>query len=215
MKDKEKYTDISTCLVRLSTEFCLLANLVNLRSIHIWPFRREGDEKGTKEIVLQVLRPMANLPFHNLTELGLPIGNTTYLQDLFGNSTHDMAVIQLAQQIQHLHLTGSLDYFEKMIGLNMLFASTNLLSLSIEGAGTNHDPLALDEIKFCQSSPLKFLELTYTTVSSNHLLALLEQCKESIRFLSFSCVLSDSWAMVACTVPDQQKLEVVYVFIDL
>uniref|UniRef100_A0A093V488 pH-response regulator protein palA/RIM20 n=1 Tax=Talaromyces marneffei PM1 TaxID=1077442 RepID=A0A093V488_TALMA len=30
MKDKEKYTDISTCLVRLSTEFCLLANLVNL-----------------------------------------------------------------------------------------------------------------------------------------------------------------------------------------
>lgn len=85
-------------------------------------------------MVPPVLRSIANLPFRDLTELGLIVGDAPYLQDLFGNSNHDTAVMQLAQRIQHLNLNGRFENEDNMVGLNMLLnATNNLRSLSIMG----------------------------------------------------------------------------------
>lgn len=138
-------------------------------------------------MVPPILNSIANLPLHNLTELGLMVGGTPYLQDLFCNLNHGTSVTQLAQRIRHLHLIGNLD---DMTGLNALLNSTtNLCSLAIEGNWLLPKRLVPHKITFAQPTPpLKFLNLAESKISSNHLLALLEKCKGSLRFLSLNAI---------------------------
>lgn len=154
----------------------LLAMFGNLRSIHIRPFDGDRLEKTIK-MVAPIVNSVAGLPLRDLTELGLMVGGTPYLRNLFGNDT---PARQLAQRIQHLHLTGNLS---NKTGLNALLNSIpNLRSLAIVGdwPTTNHR-----KITFGQTTPpLKFLDLAHIRMSSNHLLALLEECKGSLKFLS-------------------------------
>lgn len=124
---------------------------------------------------------------------------TPYLHNLFSNSNHNTAVTRFTQQIQHLRLDDYFDKVEDRIGLNTLLnTATNLLSLDIVGTGEYPAQLVLDKIKFCQPLPLKFLDLHCISISSNHLLGLLEKCKESIRLLSLDYVSlsSGSWLHV-------------------
>ncbi|KUL85216.1 hypothetical protein ZTR_08942 [Talaromyces verruculosus] len=164
----------------------LLLKFVNLKSIHIWPFGEDRQEK-TIPMVALILNSIANLPLHNLTELGLMVGGTPYLHDLFGELNHDTPVTQLAQRIQHLHVIGDLN---NMTGLNVLLKSTpNLCSLAIEGNWFTTKRLVHRKVTFGQTTPpLKFLDLAEIKISSNHLLALLEECKGSLRFLSLNAI---------------------------
>jgi hypothetical protein len=186
----------------------LMAKFLNLRAIHIWPSFTDKWERTIK-MVPPILRSIANVPFRDLTELRLMVGDTPYLQDLFGNSNHDTAVKLLAQRIQHLNLNGRFENEDNMVGLNMLLnATTGLRSLSLMGDGPDYTRLVLDNIKFGQPPPLNYLELTFIDISSKHLLSLLEQCTEYLRFLSFHSVYltSGSWLHVLSQVNKNLRL---------
>lgn len=186
----------------------LLSKFVKLQSFHIWQPHFEYEERLVG-LVLPVLRAMADLQVHDLTELGLPLGSCIpFLHGLLKDSVHEIAVTRFMQRIRHLCLQDYQPRKDNMIGLcTMLNTTINLCTLEISGAGLKSD-LVLDKIDSCQALPLEFLDLHYLSISSNHLLGLLEKCKHSMRFITIAHVnlTSGSWLHVLSQISKNLKL---------
>lgn len=191
------------CLDHLSI---LIAKFRNLKAVNIWPEHFTPLEKAMG-LLSQIITTIANLQLrgfiHRVTNLGMPIDGVNHLMTLLDKDDHQTAIQHFLQRVQHMNFIGFIgidasmgDVPTELIDLDALIKSSpNLLSLSMLKLFA-----LVPLVKFNPSLRLRLesLELLGVKITSYDLLALLEACKESIKFISLDCIelVSGSWLHV-------------------
>lgn len=176
----------------------VMANFRNLKAVDIWCDEFELPEK-TMAFVPQIVTIIADLQFrgfiHKVTDLRAPVDGANHLKILLKHDDHKAAIRHFLRRIKLLDFISFID-MDGYLGLvdldTIIKSSPNLLALTMLGDCT------LVPLTTLNSRPrirLESLDLSALEITSYHLLALLEECKESIKLISLDnlTLLSGTW----------------------
>lgn len=189
-----------------------MAKFRNLKSVAIWPDDFELPEK-TMGFVLQIITMIADLQLrgliHEVTNLRAPLDGADHLQMLLDHDDHKAAIRHLLRRIKHLEFLSFTVIDDTSMGLldldTLMKSSPHLLSLTMHGDCTL---VPLSELNSGTTLRLESLDLSCLEITSYHLLALLEKCKESIKFISLDnmTLFSGTWLHVLVQMKKHKNL---------
>ncbi|EEA23136.1 hypothetical protein TMatcc_001997 [Talaromyces marneffei ATCC 18224] len=183
----------------------LITEFRNLKAVSIWPKEFVPLEKAIgflSQIIITIADLESRGVIHKVTDLRLPLDGATHLITLLDNGDHQTDIRNFLQHVQNLDFMGFIGVADSIgapTGLTdldtLIKSSSNLLSLSILG-----DLTLISFVKFDLGLRLRLesLKLCELEITSYDLLALLEACKESMRFISLDYLelVSGSWLHV-------------------
>lgn len=173
----------------------VMAKFRNLNAVDIWSDQDELP-KTTMGFVPQIITTIADLQlrgfFHRLTYLRVPVEGADYLKMLVENNNHNAAIQNFPRRIKDMELISFVVMDDIDEWLDLIQSSPNSLYLTMH---SNCTLVPLTTINSVPGFRIESLHFSALEITSYHLLALLEECKCSITFISLDHItlLSGTW----------------------